>query len=51
MLALTEHAEGGAADVLARLGADPMSIRRQVMLRMQAERKQPSAEAQRLPGD
>jgi ATP-dependent Clp protease ATP-binding subunit ClpC len=42
LLALTEEAEGGAAQVLARFGADPVSIRRQVVLQVQAERKQPS---------
>jgi ATP-dependent Clp protease ATP-binding subunit ClpC len=42
LLALTEEAEGGVAEVLARLGADPVIIRRQVMLQVQAERKQPS---------
>jgi ATP-dependent Clp protease ATP-binding subunit ClpC len=42
LLALTEEAEDGAAQVLARFGADPVSIRRQVMLQVQAERKQPS---------
>jgi ATP-dependent Clp protease ATP-binding subunit ClpC len=42
LLALTEEAEGGAAEVLARFGADPLSIRRQVVLQVQAGRKQPS---------
>jgi ATP-dependent Clp protease ATP-binding subunit ClpC len=42
LLALTEETESGAAQVLARFGADPVSIRRQVMLQVQAERKQPS---------
>jgi len=40
LLALIGEAEGGAADVLARLGADPIRIRRQVMLGLQAQRKQ-----------
>jgi dihydroxy-acid dehydratase len=39
------------AEVLRRFGADPMTIRRQAMLRMQAERKQRGAEAQGFPGD
>jgi len=39
VLAVTEDAGGGAAEVLARFGTDPSSVRRQVMLRMQAERK------------
>jgi ATP-dependent Clp protease ATP-binding subunit ClpC len=42
LLALTGEAEGGVAEVLARLGADPVFIRRQVMLQVRAERKQPS---------
>lgn len=37
--ALTEEAEGGAARVLARLGADPEGIRRHVMRGVHARRK------------
>jgi len=42
LLALTGEAEGGVAEVLARFGADPVVIRQQAMLQVQAERKQPS---------
>ena len=42
LLALTEEDESAAAHFLARFGADPVSIRRQVVLQVQAERKQPS---------
>jgi ATP-dependent Clp protease ATP-binding subunit ClpC len=42
LLALTEEREGGAAEVLARLGADQKGIRRQVMLRVHAQHKQGS---------
>jgi len=34
LLALTEDALGGAAEVLARFGTDPTNIRRQVTLRI-----------------
>jgi ATP-dependent Clp protease ATP-binding subunit ClpA len=40
LLALTEEREGGAAEVLARLGTDQKGIRRQVMLRLHAQHKQ-----------
>jgi ATP-dependent Clp protease ATP-binding subunit ClpC len=42
LLALTAEAECAAAQVLARFGADPVRIRRQVVLQVQAERQQPS---------
>ena len=36
LLALTKDSQGGAARILPRLGADPVSIRRQVMIGVQA---------------
>jgi len=45
MLALTEDAAGGTAEILAGFGTNSVSARRQVMLRLQADRKQRSAQA------
>jgi len=42
LLALTGEADGGVAEVLARFGADPVVIRQQVIIQVQAEGKQPS---------
>jgi ATP-dependent Clp protease ATP-binding subunit ClpC len=42
LLALTDDREGGAAVILARLGADVKDIRRQVTMRARAQRKQGS---------